>query len=127
MKPLTGEWVQKAEEDRRAAILAYEAEAQLPNIACFHAQQCAEKYLKAVLQEAEIHFRRTHDLVELLELAERLAPELLPSEAELGDLSRFAVDIRYPGRTAGPEQAARAVELMNQVRSVLRLKLGLVP
>lgn len=33
---------------------------------CFHAQQCAEKYLKARLQEAGIHFAKTHNLLHLL-------------------------------------------------------------
>jgi hypothetical protein len=35
----------------------------------FHAQQCAEKYLKAFLQEAEISFGKSHHLIALLELA----------------------------------------------------------
>jgi HEPN domain-containing protein len=34
---------------------------------CFHAQQCAEKYLKALLEGQIIVFRKTHDLVELLD------------------------------------------------------------
>ena len=38
---------------------------------CFHAQQCAEKYLKALAVELDLPFLRTHDLVILLE-------ELLP-------------------------------------------------
>jgi HEPN domain-containing protein len=33
---------------------------------CFHAQQCAEKYLKARLTEANIPFIKTHDLPSLL-------------------------------------------------------------
>jgi HEPN domain-containing protein len=31
--------------------------------ACFHAQQCVEKYLKARLQEAGIVFTKTHNLI----------------------------------------------------------------
>jgi len=37
-----------------------------PDSACFHAQQCAEKYLKARLQEAGLAFPKTHDLLDLL-------------------------------------------------------------
>lgn len=53
MKPETREWVEKAEGDFRTArreLLAPDS----PNYdaACFHAQQCAEKYLKARLVEA---------------------------------------------------------------------------
>ncbi len=34
---------------------------------CFHSQQCAEKYLKAFLQENEIRFRPAHPLIPLFE------------------------------------------------------------
>ncbi|MEK6321347.1 MAG: HEPN domain-containing protein [Acidobacteriota bacterium] len=36
--------------------------------ACFRSQQCAEKYLKARLQEASIASGKTHDLLKLLSL-----------------------------------------------------------
>ena len=57
MKPLTREWIGKAEGD--LATVRREVQARkAPNYdaACFHAQQCIEKYLKARLQEAEISF-----------------------------------------------------------------------
>jgi HEPN domain-containing protein len=46
MKPLTREWVAKAEGDRVTARRELRARRR-PNYdaACFHAQQCAEKYL----------------------------------------------------------------------------------
>ena len=63
MKPLTQEWVAKAEADLRIARHAH-AMADPPghDAACFHAQQAAEKYLKALLQERVCPFPRTHDL-----------------------------------------------------------------
>lgn len=69
MNPLTLEWVQKAEGDYVAAWREYRAR-KAPNYdaACFHAQQCVEKYLKAVLQEAGVYFTKTHDLEALLNL-----------------------------------------------------------
>ncbi len=53
MKPVTAEWVEKAEGDFATAGRELRA-APAPNFdaACFHAQQCAEKYLKACLIEA---------------------------------------------------------------------------
>jgi len=62
MKPITLEWVAKAEGDWDSAQREYRAR-QRPNYdaACFHAQQCAEKYLKARLEEAGIAFSRTHN------------------------------------------------------------------
>ena len=57
MKPLTKEWVDKAEGDFITARRELRAR-KAPNYdaACFHAQQCAEKYLKARLQEEGIAF-----------------------------------------------------------------------
>ncbi len=68
MKPIAAEWVSKAEGD--FAILERECRARKnPSYdgACFHAQQCAEKYLKARLCEAGISFGKIHDLVALLQ------------------------------------------------------------
>lgn len=68
-------------------------------IACFHAQQAAEKALKAALVTDGIPFRRTHDIVVLagllpLGLARRLAT------VDLLVLQPWAVEGRYPGDLA---------------------------
>lgn len=61
----------------------------------FHAQQAAEKCMKAVLSLKEIEFRKTHDLVELIDLL-RDHGQSLPTESEsLGTLNPFAVTLRY--------------------------------
>jgi HEPN domain-containing protein len=75
MKPETGEWIVKAEGDFRTAQRERSAP-EWPNFdaACFHAQQCAEKYLKARLIEAEIVFPRVHDLEALLNLVLPVEP-----------------------------------------------------
>src|SRR4051812_27606130 len=69
MKPITLEWIDKAEGDWFSAQREARARKH-PNYdaACFHAQQCAEKYLKARLQKAGLAFKKTHDLVNLLNL-----------------------------------------------------------
>ncbi len=70
MLPITQEWVDKAEGDW--AVLNREIQVQnMPNydLVCFLAQQCAEKYLKARLQEDSVAFPKTHDLTLLLTLA----------------------------------------------------------
>lgn len=46
MNELTKEWVDKAEADFYSAdLLLHAGEYPLPEPACFHCQQCAEKYL----------------------------------------------------------------------------------
>lgn len=69
MNPLTLEWIDKAEADMLTARREYRAR-KSPNFdaVCFHAQQAAEKYVKAVLQESGMQIPRIHSLVDLLEI-----------------------------------------------------------
>ena len=71
MNPAVDEWVSKAEGDFATAGRELRAR-KAPNYdaVCFHAQQCAEKYLKAVLQENKKHIPKIHNLVELMLLCE---------------------------------------------------------
>lgn len=70
MNDLTAEWIAKAEGDYATAGRELRARRR-PNYdaVCFHAQQTAEKYLKAFLQENGADFPKTHSLIELLQLA----------------------------------------------------------
>ncbi len=78
MKAATREWVAKAEEDFLAAVdLARRGKRPLWNVVCFHTQQCAEKYLKARLEEGGLSVPKSHDLDDLLN-------RLLPHRATLG-------------------------------------------
>ncbi len=72
---------------------------------CFHAQQCVEKYLNALLQENGTIFPRTHNLVELLDLGEQEMTELLPFASDMNTLTREAVEVPYPGKSAEEEEA----------------------
>jgi HEPN domain-containing protein len=81
MQPITLEWIDKAEGDWTSAQREYRAR-QRPNYdaACFHAQQWAEKYLKAKLEEAGIAFSQTHNLISLLTLALAVEPRHAPCQ-----------------------------------------------
>lgn len=59
MQPLTTEWVQKAEGDLTTARRELRARSA-PNYdaCCFHAQQCAEKYLKALFARSRNSVRQ---------------------------------------------------------------------
>ncbi len=75
MKPSTREWGAKAEEYDMAAVdLARRRKYPLWSAVCFHAQQCAEKYLKARMEEAGLPVQRTHDLDVLLNHIVRVEP-----------------------------------------------------
>lgn len=60
------EWITKAENDLKNAAQAILLKDECPtDTVCFHAQQCVEKYLKAVLVLHGIPFPKTHDVAEL--------------------------------------------------------------
>jgi len=126
MKPLAREWVSIAEGDFATARREMRAR-KAPNhdAACFHAQQCAEKYLKACLQEAGRPFRKTHDLVALLDLLLPAEPLWETMRPGLRALTVFAVDVRYPGERADKADAREALLICRQVRRAARLSLGL--
>jgi len=126
MMPLTREWVEKAENDFNSAKRLARAR-KMPDFdgACFHAQQCAEKYMKARLQEAAIVFPKTHDLVILLNLVLSIEPTWGVWRTRLDLLSKAAVEIRYPGRTATKSDARDAIATCRSLRELARAALGL--
>jgi HEPN domain-containing protein len=91
---------------------------------CFHCQQCAEKYLKGLMEEMGLVIPKTHDL-ELL--FNSLLPHFLPLRPfrrGLLFLTDFAVDFRYPGRNASKRQAVAALRWAERVREAARALLG---
>lgn len=95
------------------------------DLVCFHAQQTAEKYLKAVLVERTTPFPMTHDLTLLLDMVTPPMTELAAERSNLQTLSRLAVQVRYPGFACDGPKAAEAVEIAVGVRRACRLELGL--
>ncbi|MFH1969354.1 MAG: HEPN domain-containing protein [Verrucomicrobiota bacterium] len=125
MKPSTREWVDKAEADLATAGRELRARRR-PNFdaACFHAQQCAEKYLKARLVEADISFPKTHDLEALLDLILPREPLWEAFRPKLNDLASFAITFRYPGESATREMAKTAVSACQSIRRQIKQNLG---
>jgi HEPN domain-containing protein len=124
MKPETAEWVEKAEGDFRTAGREKNT-AEYPNYdaACFHAQQCAEKYLKARLVEAGKDFPKTHDLSAILNLVLPLEPSWESLREDLERLTDLGVEVRYPGTTADLEDANEAIRTAQHVRRIVRTAL----
>lgn len=61
----------------------------------FHIQQAAEKRLKALLAFHGIPYRRTHDLVELMDLLIAQGHAVPAAIEPLQELTPFAVEYRY--------------------------------
>ena len=126
MHALTAEWVAKAEGDFATAGRERRAR-NAPNYdaACFHAQQTAEKYLKAVLQEHGMAVPHTHNLIVLLELVRTIDATFLTQRPNLILLDRFAVQYRYPGAAANRSEARQAHQAIEAFRTFVRPTLGL--
>ncbi|HYV27017.1 MAG TPA: HEPN domain-containing protein [Candidatus Eisenbacteria bacterium] len=126
MKTATRDWVRKAEHDYLAAVdLARRRKQPVYDAVCFHAQQSAEKYLKARMEEAGMSIPRTHDLEDLLNQLLSIEPRWATFRAASQTLSDFAVDFRYPGQSATKAQALQALADCKSLRREVRSKLGL--
>ena len=119
-------WLEKAEEDFRLSQLAFRQRKHPAYYGtCFHAQQCAEKYLKAFLVRHQIAFRKTHDLEELVRLCVRIDAAFDLIADILAELNPYSIDSRYPGLPLTKADAQDAVKAMKQVRKFIRARLGL--
>lgn len=121
MKPETAEWVAKAEADlatarREATVIEF------PNYdaVCFHSQQCAEKYLKAILVEHAAKVSRIHDLEILVNAVMVHSPDIHAVLKYARILSAMAVEVRYPGMNADKEDADEALHSAEAIRDASR-------
>ena len=120
MMPLTKRWLNKAAEDFRVMRREFRnTEEPAYNAICFHAQQCVEKLLKGFLQENQIHFPKTHDIRDLINLALPIRPEWEKLIAPADVLTRYAVDARYPDDEAYREDAEEAVVICEKIRKIV--------
>lgn len=108
-------WLRYAGEDLRTAEMLLERSG-IPRISCFHAQQAAEKSIKAIFVFMQVDFPFTHNLDRLRDLLPEgwAVKEDFP---DLAELSEWAMEPRYPGdlREATQEDAKAAVELARKV------------
>ena len=90
-------WCEKGRRDFVTARNALHEDKEIfPDIACFHAQQSAEKYLKGYLVFLDQDFPKTHALEDLVLLAAVKDPGCRKLFTLASELSPYAVEIRYP-------------------------------
>jgi HEPN domain-containing protein len=120
------EWIFKAEEDFQSAVHLLKVGKACPTATIgFHAQQCIEKYMKALLVIKSIEFPKTHDIEKLVGLLPLDVVINLPI-AEQRTLSIYGTVTRYPGdyEPITVTEARKAVSMARRVRRELR---GLLP
>ncbi|OHB29438.1 MAG: hypothetical protein A2X84_01200 [Desulfuromonadaceae bacterium GWC2_58_13] len=124
MNAVIKEWITKADGDFRTAQREFDA-IEAPNFdaVCFHAQQCIEKLMKALLIAGEESPPRVHDLAVLSNIINRNFPNWNWPVEELRFLSRAAVTFRYPGESAEQLDAEEALAIAKNLRDALLVQL----
>jgi HEPN domain-containing protein len=116
------QWIRKAAGDLAAAEhLLRGGGPDLLLGAAFHAQQAAEKFLKAALVWHQIEFAKTHDIDHLVDLVRTVDAHVAGLVCDAAALTPYGVDARYPSDLPepSPEEARRAVALAERVRQAV--------
>lgn len=95
MKEISAQWLNAAQDDLRV-VASIAADDYLTHMVAFHAQQCIEKSLKALIEEYELGHIRVHNLARLFEIVRPKAA----FEADvvlIEKLDKLYIDARYPG------------------------------
>lgn len=112
--------LRKAAADHKAMSVLLASPEVEEDVIGFHAQQAAEKYLKALLSHRRIPFSRTHDLRTLLDLLQANGLEAPGAVEEICQLFPYAVDFRYedppssPGSSLGRDWMAARVKAVEK-------------
>jgi len=95
MKKTTKEWFNSAESDL-LLINEIHLNQELTHLSAFHAQQTIEKSFKAIIEEFELGFIKTHSL----ETLHNIVKEKIQLKFDLDlliILDQLYIDARYPG------------------------------
>ena len=113
----------KAESDLEALAVMLESGKAL-DTACFHAQQAAEKHLKAFLSFNDIIFPKTHSIEELVGLCATIDAQFADLADETVFLTDYAVELRYDvGFWPEKEEVEAAFEAASKIRQLVLSKL----
>jgi HEPN domain-containing protein len=98
---LAKEWLRYAKSDLNTAKHMFnDVHPRETEISCYHAQQCAEKSLKAYLIANETDPPYIHDLVELVRLCTANEANFSTIQPYCVSLNPYGVQVRYPNELA---------------------------
>lgn len=123
MKDETRTWLSYADENLTVAVLA-EEHGHL-NSCLQNAQQAVEKYLKAVIVEKSLEFRRTHSIRELVKLlaGHDIIVDISEDETDLMDTiylpSKYPVYSALPHALPEPEVCKDAIKIAQKVQAYI--------
>lgn len=112
------QWLKKANSDLQAAKLLCTGELEDYFTGGFHAQQAAEKYIKAFLVRHQVEFPKTHDIGRLRQLVASRDAALAERLEKADVLTPYGVDMRYPEEfeVVSQKRAECAVAVAEQVK-----------
>jgi HEPN domain-containing protein len=116
------EWLARAERDLQAAQNELHATVPLPEMSAYHAQQAAEKAMRAFLTAHSVPFPYTHDLVQLQARCEAIQSSFASFLAAAQTLNPYATLFRYPGGPLAPppQEAEQALDLADGIVQFVR-------
>ena len=121
-------WLAKARNDLITARTMLITTPPVTDTACFHAQQCVEKCLKAFLVSADVHVEKTHYLPRLVALCSEVDATFQEMESLAAELTDYAVSDRYPDnwREIPLEEATDALSKAEKCVAFVCRRLGTI-
>jgi HEPN domain-containing protein len=118
------EWIKYADDDLATAELLLVQFRKPLNIICFHCQQAAEKYLKALLVSQNIPFEKTHDLPHINNLCIKSDANFSNIMGSCLMLNPYSVITRYPSELELIEQdAVSAISAVKTIQKAVLKKI----
>lgn len=118
------DWLARAHSDLVLASIPLPDGARLEDL-CYHAQQAAEKAVKAVYRSLNLRFRFTHDLADLLEGLLGHGVDVPDEVKACIDLTEYAWQARYPS-TVEPVTVAEHADAVALATRTVHWATGLV-
>lgn len=119
-------WFEKADRDLETVRRTLEDD-PMPDVACYHAQQAAEKCLKGFLTARGREIEKTHVLTDLLDECTPVDDSFEELRDACQTLKGYAVEIRYPNDPDEPdtEEAHAALDAAERICAFVRERLKL--
>ena len=115
------DWYEKADQDLDMARRALESGNPLPNMACYHAHQSAEKNLKGYLVTHSVSFDYSHDLIYLTQLCIEQEPVFGKLMSTVETLGQYGTELRYPMEDSEEPDIAHAREVIGLAEEIAAL------